>query len=603
MKRYSDVLTLFLILTVFGCSSNKKDEHIVTEPLSNLLNSAKNLNGKGEDTFSSTEVLIKKELLDKDLMLGGVITDMNVIPENEQGDVIFDHFSPKLVRLYYSENRNEVIVETSPRKPWGLESNHRFQKEIVSLSVKEKRADGSFIINLSDFSQTFYLAYKNVAYTPQSKAEKTSYVTSTSRVIIDEDSISFPVEISYAVEKASATCVLRMYLKAWTPKPDFEQRRVKKDYGFFTVLSQYDEYVEYPEIEKRTPEDLILRWDFKNLKSPIEYVISKDVPEAYQNAIQQGVKAWNEPLKKLLNRTEDVIVARFETEDEKIIPGNLKTNYIFWETSLKKGSSGMHASWQADPISGEIFHADVYVGGATLVDALLKSYDRYYDSGEKENRFSLRLGETPFKHICAYSPQGRNSKGVLDTVLSKEEYAKAWMTEGIIHELGHNFGLRHNFKGSLSTDIAKQIKSHSVMDYTSDDVTVAGQALTEPGPYDLKALEWAEFGSAADDRPSTTINPFPFCTDEQTETENSYFDPTCRRNDFGPDPLAQDIIPNTQLISQKLFEQENLFEFFKFRKRLLLNLKDATDFLVYASSVDARLKVNDLFSEIIQNIK
>src|SRR3989338_3701022 len=147
MKR-SYVLGILLFVFLFsGCSSKKKDEHIVTEPLSNLLNAVKNPN----NASSSTAVLIKKELLDKDLMLGGVITDMNVIPENQQGDVIFDHFSPKLVRLYYSESRNEVIVETSPRKPWGIESNDRFQKKIVSLSVKEKKPDGSLLINLSDF--------------------------------------------------------------------------------------------------------------------------------------------------------------------------------------------------------------------------------------------------------------------------------------------------------------------------------------------------------------------------------------------------------------------------------------------------------------------
>ncbi|OQW49026.1 MAG: hypothetical protein A4S09_12700 [Proteobacteria bacterium SG_bin7] len=144
----------------------------------------------------------------------------------------------------------------------------------------------------------------------------------------------------------------------------------------------------------------------------------------------------------------------------------------------------------------------------------------------------------------------------------------------LVHELGHNLGLRHNFKGSadkpnfwsddwikanmpgtLNADLGS-----SIMDYESP----AGEALYLPGKYDVAALLFG-YGnkiikasgfkeSTIDPKETVNLNPnmsiernlvdlkmsekhirkFAYCTDEDV---NGYIDPLCNLNDKGTTPL------------------------------------------------------------------
>ena len=125
----------------------------------------------------------------------------------------------------------------------------------------------------------------------------------------------------------------------------------------------------------------------------------------------------------------------------------------------------------------------------------------------------------------------------------------------LVHELGHNFGLRHNF--IASTDKANFTKgadgkilagSSSVMDYNSGKV----RELLEPGAYDVAAIRFGygnkvllKDGSHAEikiekslaqqieDR-SLDVVKFKFCTDEDVQRTN----PLCQMFDDGENPLA-----------------------------------------------------------------
>lgn len=138
-----------------------------------------------------------------------------------------------------------------------------------------------------------------------------------------------------------------------------------------------------------------------------------------------------------------------------------------------------------------------------------------------------------------------------------------------VHELGHNFSLRHNFKGSvdkanfpvvedvsvpnsnpkdgyklayikLADGVAKQMTS-SIMEY----VTQEGQQLM-PGLYDIAAIRWI-YGESVEKKDGTLVKvktekpieqqvskaelkPFEFCTDEQRILVT---DPMCNSFDKG----------------------------------------------------------------------
>lgn len=122
----------------------------------------------------------------------------------------------------------------------------------------------------------------------------------------------------------------------------------------------------------------------------------------------------------------------------------------------------------------------------------------------------------------------------------------------LIHELGHNFGLAHNFMGSVDQENYtligdKLLKTSSVMDY----LPVSVEGGVKVGKYDIAALRYSylkkiqgydlniwqvEEGQSIDDwRRSTNRIPkeYKFCSDDEIYK----FDPMCAPNDYGATPL------------------------------------------------------------------
>ena len=552
-----------------------------------------------KENQNPNSVLMKKDLLGKDLVLGGVLTALDMYPETTIGGMTGSFVSPLLVRLSLNEDKKALEMKRSPLVPWYLEGKTpKVEKVIGMVSVEEVTEAGDVVLDLSEMASGLFSGFGRIDRS--GLVSGTSFSGHRKEVVRTDDYINFPVVVGFSQEGASATALLRLYIKRWVPNTNFEKRHVNKNFGFFTLFYMYDDYKEYPVIEEESPDDLVLKWDLKNRQSPIEYVISKDTPKLYAEEIKKGVEAWNAPLKNMLGKETDVITARFETEDEALIPGDLKVNYIFWERNPRKGQLGMRASWQNDPITGEIFHADVNAGGESLVQVLGQSYERYYkpDASESEKEKEVSFLSKHFHTICNYNAQPFSDKTILEVKLTKEEWVRTWVRQAIIHELGHNFGLRHNFKGSLTVDVESGTPDSSVMDYHSNDLLLAGLGLETPGAYDLQALTWSETGVVPN-------NPLPFCTDEQTESYNAYHDPRCRLFDFGADPLAASLVPNLLLNGRLMMEAQSQYDFNRFQGRAFRYFGDVLDFLGQnASEADRRavnLAVTDIVSGLRQN--
>jgi hypothetical protein len=140
------------------------------------------------------------------------------------------------------------------------------------------------------------------------------------------------------------------------------------------------------------------------------------------------------------------------------------------------------------------------------------------------------------------------------TLLTQEK-----MMGTLAHELGHTFGLRHNFYASndsanfsKSTIDGSVIKSSSVMEYPSFEE----DRLVNPGPYDVAAIRFGYTNSIEIDGENSPrimklsenlqidsqlkakgvkARSFKFCTDEDVDQVN--IDPMCARHDHGTTPL------------------------------------------------------------------
>lgn len=144
----------------------------------------------------------------------------------------------------------------------------------------------------------------------------------------------------------------------------------------------------------------------------------------------------------------------------------------------------------------------------------------------------------------------------------------------LLHEMGHNFGLRHNFYGSVDainflskkeTETEEQVQSSSVMEYPS----FGEDRLTKVGKYDVAALRYGYGDTVESDECKTSgdgdkecqtlkldtsktiaqniesknlkLRPYMFCTDDDVAIGT---DPLCARHDAGttPDAVAFNLI-------------------------------------------------------------
>jgi hypothetical protein len=118
-----------------------------------------------------------------------------------------------------------------------------------------------------------------------------------------------------------------------------------------------------------------------------------------------------------------------------------------------------------------------------------------------------------------------------DGNLTAGQKLEAFVAHMIVHEIGHDLGLRHNFKGSLVEDAPG---SSSVMDYTVFETRIAQGATV--GAYDVDAVRYL-YGLSPD------LPTQPFCTDDTTS-----LDPDCQRFDTGADPFAVTWQPRWELL-------------------------------------------------------
>ncbi len=121
--------------------------------------------------------------------------------------------------------------------------------------------------------------------------------------------------------------------------------------------------------------------------------------------------------------------------------------------------------------------------------------------------------------------------------MSDEEFIERFMLFAIIHEMGHNFGLRHNFRGSIDKKNfydelnpfgELKYQQASIMDY-SDDV---GHMLDRPGKYDVAAMDILYKERSKEENLAKIANfNYEFCTDQHVN-----IDPLCNRFDKGTTP-------------------------------------------------------------------
>ncbi len=155
------------------------------------------------------------------------------------------------------------------------------------------------------------------------------------------------------------------------------------------------------------------------------------------------------------------------------------------------------------------------------------------------------------KRILAKHPDAKDFQAQVSKI--KEEVDRMTFYTTLVHEMGHTFGLRHNFEGSADSKhyhpeyyrLEKQIQAEanlpddqktvspadlepymfsSIMDYGGDFYSQVGGL----GPYDKAAIRYAYNRSIDKEKDATVTAGYKFCTDHQVNESI-----LCRRFDKG----------------------------------------------------------------------
>jgi hypothetical protein len=345
---------------------------------------------------------------------------------------------------------------------------------------------------------------------------------------------------------------VRWYMKLASGfNPAYEARAPLDAVGFFTT--------------ERSKATKIQRFSITENGKKIKYFI-KNVPQEYRAHFKGALDAWNAKFKDILG-VEPLAYEFIEKSDprhEKLVPGDIRFNIIEWDEDNKAAYGGLGPSI-ANQFTGETMSANVLIQGPTIIEMYTKWFGvsqevraleakgavaeasemvkNFQDQAEKllsrrnARKFAMKLGKKldlriPSQRPALEDPMIKNSFEVVPAGVTFEAYMKGYFTEMLEHELGHNFGLRHNFKGNLGASDSGQrgSTSRSVMEYLGRPYRYIDQI----GLYDEMAIKYGYAGEAP-------AHANWFCTDEHQANSPKNIgtaSPECTKSDATSDPFS-----------------------------------------------------------------
>jgi len=318
------------------------------------------------------------------------------------------------------------------------------------------------------------------------------------------------------------------------PDPRFVQMRVK--YNFSQIISSpnymprlYDDRVGYwedPHVAFDNDSQIdngrwyVLRWNVEAsdptkplspAKKPIVFYLDRSIPTEYRAAVRDGVLEWNKAYEKI--GISNAVQVLDPPDDPSWDPDDIRYSVIRWVTDAPS-EFGAEAQIVWDPRTGEIFR------GGVLLDSNLGRRAKFSERNliaalappgtadlakPAARSFSIGGEEADLgRGLAVQSAFGATALTLMGQTGDLDEFVYELIKAVTMHEVGHDFGLSHNFIAHNAYS-AEELKSSaftkangtsaSVMDYWPVNVWPKGTSHGTYSPvtlgtYDYHVIHW-----------------------------------------------------------------------------------------------------------------
>jgi hypothetical protein len=332
-------------------------------------------------------------------------------------------------------------------------------------------------------------------------------------------------------------------------------------------------------------EHYIMRWDLQPTdpsrpspaKKPLVYTLTNTIPSEYRQGVKDAILEWNRAFEKIgiLN----AIQVQDQPSDPNWDPEDIRYNTIRWLTE-NNGGGFAEAQLEWDPRTGEIFRSGVLIDADIIRFSKVTYTDIIGPSSAIDPDPASPLAPEAMVDPTLWDPAKidpavfgfapRRSHGFMhrDTNMLQQAqygaivlqlmgeslpptYAHDYMKAIVLHEIGHDFGLGHNFighDGYTESQIRDRAftQQHgvatSVMEYSPLNIYPKGTKRgdfwqTTLGTYDYHIIHWgyapiANAKTPADEVPTlnrwsgAASNPlYTFASDEDVAYNGHAVDP------------------------------------------------------------------------------
>jgi hypothetical protein len=392
--------------------------------------------------------------------------------------------------------------------------------------------------------------------------------TSSSPVPAIPDSRSVNFRIRYSLIDLSADSA-QIYVPRYSDVRVGYFETLVKDYTNTLRKSETTKYITRWNLQKKNPND-----ELSEPVKPIVYWIDRATPKEYRDAIKKGVLLWNKAFEKI--GFKNAVQCNVQPDSVQWDSDDIRYNVLRWQSFSTSGIAGIGPS-VSHPFTGEILNSSVLINAEALrftqdektLFSLVNSKEELIN-GNFENDKVLKVLEKINKrkfYLCQYPSLSENQaligavKFVIDNDISSvdeisKEYVYDYLTELVVHEVGHTLGLRHNFKSS-SAYTFDEIRNpeftnqwgnaSSVMDYNPANLSPTGEKQGSYwsgtlGMYDYFAIEYG-YKIFPDVKKSDDETPYLIAiASRSTDPHLVYGTDEDVINVFGPtslDPLTQ----------------------------------------------------------------